>query len=342
MSLAWLFRRKPPLVHAYERLRIDAEKAALPDLLRSLTRLAKQLGEEKLEKWARLELEGYENTNPAMTEDVVVPEYRTVPGQWADEFGNVLLLQDPGLQFLNEQRLRNSIVDLEQLAHSNHPLYFRAPRGSQMIGKHLQVEVSRFCFSSRSLVTVLAAIRTRLIERLDELQPVVERAAKPSLPTPIPSLDKITSMSSIADRDALAHHARRIHQSLETDPAQAIGSSKELVETVAKHVLQHSGEDLRSYDTFPKLVKAAIKKLALESEPLPDAGKGAQAIAMLTGGLGQAAEAVATLRNLYGTGHGHARPSGAESRHARLIVGACTTLAAFLLETLEARRDGRS
>src|SRR5262245_59421107 len=151
-------------------------------------------------------------------------------------------------------------------------------------------------------------------------------------------LTRVADASTLVDRATLRAHVRRIEQSIETDPAQAIGSAKELVETAAKHVLHHYGDDPDAYDKFPRLVKAAVAKLDLSKDSIPDPQKGAQALAMMTGGLGQISEATAALRNLYGTGHGRTRSAGADGRHARLIVGACATLAAFLLETLDARK----
>jgi hypothetical protein len=151
-------------------------------------------------------------------------------------------------------------------------------------------------------------------------------------------LTRIADASSLVDRATLRDHIRRIEQSIDADPAQAIGSAKELVETAAKHVLEHYGDDPDAYDKFPRLVKAAVGKLDLSSDTIPDPQKSAQALAMLTGGLGQIAEATAAIRNLYGTGHGRTRTAGADGRHARLVVGACSTLAAFLLETLDARK----
>ena len=44
--------------------------------------------------------------------------------------------------------------------------------------------------------------------------------------------------------------------------------------------------------------------------------------------------ALAELRGLYGTGHGkHGKASGLNARHAKLAVGASSTLAIFLFET---------
>lgn len=138
-------------------------------------------------------------------------------------------------------------------------------------------------------------------------------------------------------------HIRRISESVEADPAQAIGSSKELLETVAKAVIKECGADPASYDTFPRLVKAAMKCLDLARESIPDAAKGSKSILQALSGMNQVVDAVAELRNLYGTGHGKlASAKGISPRHARLVVGSASTLAVFLLETLHDRRSVQS
>lgn len=58
----------------------------------------------------------------------------------------------------------------------------------------------------------------------------------------------------------------------------------------------------------------------------------------LLGNLGNVAQGLAELRNLYGTGHGRTGSAkGLSARHARLAVGSAGTLATFLLETHEER-----
>ena len=51
-------------------------------------------------------------------------------------------------------------------------------------------------------------------------------------------------------------------------------------------------------------------------------------------GIEQITNGIAELRNSYGTGHGKdAKSKGLSPRHAKLAVGAATTLAIFLVET---------
>ncbi len=86
------------------------------------------------------------------------------------------------------------------------------------------------------------------------------------------------------------------------------------------------------------LVKQTMKHLHLVPTDIPDAAKGAQTIKAVFGNLAMSSQGMAELRNLYGTGHGkHAKRKRLPVRHARLAVGAATTLASFLFETHAAR-----
>lgn len=61
-------------------------------------------------------------------------------------------------------------------------------------------------------------------------------------------------------------------------------------------------------------------------------------IRRLLSNLGNIAQGLGELRNLYGTGHGkHGKSKGLNPRHARLAVGAASTLALFLFETHQER-----
>lgn len=123
---------------------------------------------------------------------------------------------------------------------------------------------------------------------------------------------------------------------MERDPEHAIGAAKELVETLAKTILTDQGQPLLEDSDFPKLVKAALKQLKLVADDIPEHAKAVDIIRRLLMNLATILEGLAQLRNAYGTGHGKlARTRGLSPRHARLAVGAATTLAVFLQETAE-------
>jgi hypothetical protein len=158
------------------------------------------------------------------------------------------------------------------------------------------------------------------------------------LPTAGIDLHTLPIASTAVDRHTLHDHIKRIEGNVESDPSQAVGSTKELVETVAKLVLVQYGHDPEQHDTLQQLVKHAFKCLDLSTERIPEAKKGAEAIRQVLSGLSQIVGGTAELRNLYGTGHGRARRSGLAPRHARLVVGGGATLCRFLLDTLDARK----
>lgn len=147
-------------------------------------------------------------------------------------------------------------------------------------------------------------------------------------------LTALTSLSSPLDRGAIREHLRRIEQSVEKDPAQAIGSAKELVETVAKLILQANRCDPEKYDSVQQLVREALKALDLSIDSVPRAGPWNEAARQILAGLSQIAGGLAELRNRFGTGHGRLDAPNVEPRHARLAVGAAATLVTFMLESV--------
>lgn len=66
-----------------------------------------------------------------------------------------------------------------------------------------------------------------------------------------------------------------------------------------------------------------------------------ETIRRLLSNLATITSGIAELRNSYGTGHGKAASSkGLGPRHAKLAVGAASTLAVFLAETHRETNDG--
>ena len=148
-----------------------------------------------------------------------------------------------------------------------------------------------------------------------------------------PLIATIREYAAALDLEGLQSQIQRLAQAAENDPSLAVGTAKELVETICKTILEK--RDVSTNDQeLPKLVRATAKELALLPDAIPDNAKGSDVIRRLLSNLNQVAQGLAELRNLYGTGHGRAgRVKGIQPRHARLAVGAATTLATFLLET---------
>lgn len=136
------------------------------------------------------------------------------------------------------------------------------------------------------------------------------------------------------DANYVLEQITRMESAVENDPGLAIGTAKELVETVCKTILEERGIPLDRSPDLPKLVKQTAKELKLTPSDIPDEAKASDSIKRLLSNLATITNGVSELRNSYGTGHGKsAKTKGLGARHAKLAVGAASTLAIFLVET---------
>jgi len=155
-----------------------------------------------------------------------------------------------------------------------------------------------------------------------------------------PILDTVEE-TAIANSFELHQHIARIRRHVESDPELAVGSIKEMLESVLKTVLESFGEETGK-DDMPKLLKRAQKFLKLDPGDVDQSAKGTEIIKRTLSNLRQIVMGLNELRNIYGTGHGKVRQSGITPRHARLVVGTGATLAIFLMETYEMHRQTRN
>lgn len=139
----------------------------------------------------------------------------------------------------------------------------------------------------------------------------------------------------------VAQQITRMEAAVLSDPSLAIGTAKELVETCCRTILDECGIESPKNIDLPALVKLTVKQLKLTPDDVAETAKAADTIKRLLSNLATITQGVAELRNSYGTGHGKtAGAKGLGSRHAKLAVGAASTLAVFLVETHQ-ERDGR-
>ncbi len=183
---------------------------------------------------------------------------------------------------------------------------------------------------------------------LDAAEALLEHLRRDGIDTTGPSftlprrghspLHPLSAVAATLTADQLQTQIARINASIETDPALAIGTAKELVETTCKTILADLGEECGTLD-LGDLVKAASKALKLVPDGVPNEAKGSDAIKKTLRSLGATVAGLGEMRNFYGSGHGQdGRAKGLTPRHARLAVGAASTLAMFLFETHDARR----
>lgn len=102
------------------------------------------------------------------------------------------------------------------------------------------------------------------------------------------------------DAPELQRQIDRMRGSVESDPGLAIGTAKELVETVCKTILSERGCPPDPGWDLPRLVKETRQVLSLLPADMEDPAKGAESIRRVLNSLGTVANGLAELRNLYG------------------------------------------
>ena len=152
------------------------------------------------------------------------------------------------------------------------------------------------------------------------------------------TMDSITDpLKNTEDNDYLKDeniHRKilRIRKSLVNDTDLAIGTSKELVETICKTILKKLDPGSKPKIKFPDLVRQTLKALGIESADLGDDQTNKTFQGIVTS-LASLTHGIAEFRNVAGTGHGKDygfRP--VDTEYARLAVNSAGTLVIFLLD----------
>lgn len=129
-------------------------------------------------------------------------------------------------------------------------------------------------------------------------------------------------------RAAIAAASARIDRAAAAaDLEGIIGASKDLVETVAKVVLDVLGQSYGSDTPVQKLASMSMKALGIPDER--------PALQRLGGSMATAAGAIGELRNSDGTGHGRSAPSAINARHAEFARAAASAWCTWMLALAE-------
>ncbi|HEV7283203.1 MAG TPA: abortive infection family protein [Pirellulaceae bacterium] len=122
---------------------------------------------------------------------------------------------------------------------------------------------------------------------------------------PIGGVAAATSLKEVAskiDAPYLHQQIERIEEQADIDPRLAIGTSKELVETVCKAILADRGIATDRKWELMDLVKRTREELKLVPDAVPDSAKAADTIRKLLSNLATITQSLAELRNSYGIG----------------------------------------
>lgn len=146
------------------------------------------------------------------------------------------------------------------------------------------------------------------------------------------------TVADALDASWMAKEIERLEHAVDRDPALAIGTAKELVETCCKTILNKAGVKVDKGDDVGDLTKKVAKELQLVPEGISEEAKGADNIRRVLINLTQLTHNLAQLRGLYGTGHGRdGQHRGLQPRHARLAVASAVAFIDFASETYRHR-----
>jgi hypothetical protein len=125
-----------------------------------------------------------------------------------------------------------------------------------------------------------------------------------------------------------------------TNPTEAIGKAKELIESCCETILERNGITPNKDWKLNQLVDETMKLLEITPKHIPDTAKEATAIKAILGSLRGIATNIAIIRNAYGSGHGKsASYKGLQERHAKLAIGSSVTLVNFLWDSFERKNS---
>lgn len=128
-----------------------------------------------------------------------------------------------------------------------------------------------------------------------------------------------------------------------TNPTNAIGMAKELIESCCKTILEDLGIAWSKTDDVPQLTNKTMDALNLFPANVQETDPGADAIKAVLGNLRAIPSKLAEIRNPFGSGHGKSASfQGLEERHAKLAVGSSITFVDFIWSTYEnQKKTGR-
>jgi protein-tyrosine-phosphatase len=125
----------------------------------------------------------------------------------------------------------------------------------------------------------------------------------------------------------------------ETNPTNAIGMAKELIESCCKTILDEKDISYTKNDDVPQLASKTMDALKLLPSNVQSNDQGADAVKAVLGSLRAIPTKLAEIRNPFGSGHGKSASfQGLEPRHAKLAVGSSITFVDFIWNTYESQK----
>lgn len=149
-----------------------------------------------------------------------------------------------------------------------------------------------------------------------------------ALPGAGASVDEARKIADALSSSHVSAQITRMQDNVVKDPALAIGSAKEFVESICKGILDARGIPRSGKEDFPALVSMTREALKLKVNPNSD-----KTLKSMMGALATLTQTIAELRGQLGTGHGGTPDTEQPPVEvARLSVTVAMALGTFLWE----------
>ncbi len=130
----------------------------------------------------------------------------------------------------------------------------------------------------------------------------------------------------------------RALSSIESDPSTAATAACAILEALCKVYIEDEGLEMPNDQSLQPLWRVVQRALGLNPASVEDAD-----LQQVLSGLSSITHGLGSLRTHAGSAHGRGRrPYRLAARHARLVVNSAHSLAIFVLDTWDARRNGTS
>ena len=144
----------------------------------------------------------------------------------------------------------------------------------------------------------------------------------------------VGTVVSVGGRPAIEVQLKRLKESVD-DPALLIGTSKELLESTAKYVLEAFSVPYRSNCGFDELWHLARDRLGLLPSQVDMSRTGANEVREILQSAWAIVRTTNSIRNDKGTGHGRTLPTDMTPEMALLLVRETCCVAEMVLSTLD-------
>lgn len=152
------------------------------------------------------------------------------------------------------------------------------------------------------------------------------------------STQPVRAAADFLDARFMQEQLSRAESAVQNDPALAIGTAKELVETCCKTMLGKLSIAIPDGTELPKMANMLLAELELLPRTVDAAEHGADVLKAMLGNFANIPHRLAELRNLYGTGHGKdGKFQGLEPHHAQLAMESAQAFINFVVAAFRRR-----